>query len=118
MADRFTIRQGDRRPSLAYKFDFSLVGATGVTFSLRDQATEAIFIDDQPGVIANGTYDLNGVPTALTPADGVVFYAWAAGDTATPRKSCMGLFRITWPGGLPETVPSEGYIKVTIGESF
>ena len=118
MAAKFTIRQGDRRPWIAYQFGFSLVGATGVNFSLRDESTDAVFIDDQAAVIANGTYDINGVSTPLTPSDGVVFYPWAAPDTATARKSCMGLFKVIWPGGLQETVPSEGYIPVVIGENF
>ena len=30
----------------------------------------------------------------------------------------MGLFKVIWPGGLQETVPSEGYIPVVIGENF
>jgi hypothetical protein len=118
MAAKFTIRQGDRRPWIAYKFGFSLVGATSCNFSLRDEATDAVFIDDQAAVIANGTYDINGVSTALTPADGVVFYPWGATDTGQARKSCMGLFKVIWPGGLQETVPSEGYIPVTIGDNF
>lgn len=119
MADKFTIRMGDRRPWLAYRFGFSLVGATGVTFSLRDEAgAKTVFIDDQAAVIADGTYDINGVSTVLTPADGVVFYPWAAGDTAQARKSCMGLFHINWPGGVQESMPSEGYVPVAISENF
>lgn len=119
MAEKFTIRQGDRRPWIAYKFGFSLEDAVSVSFSLRDESgVKPVFIDDQAAVIADGTYDINGVATALTPADGVVFYPWASGDTATARKSCMGLFKILWPGNLPETVPSEGYIPVVIGDSF
>jgi len=114
----FTIRVGDRKPWFAYKFGFSLADATGVTFSARDAATEAVFIDHQPAQIANGTYDINGVSTVLTPADGVVFYPWAAGDVAVARKSCLALFHITWPGGLGESVPSDGYEKFTIAENF
>lgn len=118
MAAKFTIRKGDRRPWLAYKFPFSLQDALGVTFSLRDEGSSSVFIDDVAAVIGNGTYDINGAATVLTPADGVVFYPWAAVDTETARKSCMGLFRITWPGNQQETLPSEGYIPVVIGDSF
>ncbi len=118
MAAKFTIRVGDRRPWLAYKFGFSLADAVSVSFSLRDEATQAVFIADQPAVIANGTYDINGAATSLTPANGVVFYPWAAGDTAMARKGCMGLFKVLWPGGLQETVPSEGYVPVVIAENF
>ena len=118
MSKLFTIRVGDRSPSLAYKCPFSLVGATGVSFSARDEATKTVFIDHQTAQIANGTYQIEGVSTVLTPADGVVFYPWAAGDTAQARKSCMALFHITWTGGLGETVPSEGYEKFVIAENF
>lgn len=117
MSKRFTIRRGDRRPSIAYQFPFSLVDAVSVSFSLRDEATQLVFIDDRPAVIANGTYEI-GELTVLTPASGVVFYPWAAGDTDEERRSCMGLFHITWPGGLQETLPSDGYIPVTIGPNF
>lgn len=119
MADKFTIRMGDRRPWLAYRFGFSLEEAEGVTFSLRDETgAKTVFIDDQPAVIANGTYVIDGVSTVLTPANGVVFYPWAPGDTAVARKSCMGLFHINWPGGLQESMPSEGYIPVGISDNF
>lgn len=118
MAEKFTIRRGDRRPWIAYQFGFSLADATSVSFSLRDQETGLVFIDHAAAQIANGTYDINGVATALTPADGVVFYPWEAADTAAARKSCMGLFHIVWPGSLPETLPSDGYIPVVINENF
>ena len=118
MADKFTIRQGDRRPWIAYQFGFDLTDALSVTFSLRDQSGGTVFIDNEAAVIADGTYDINGVATPLTPASGVVFYPWAAGDTDTARQSCMGLFHVLWPGNLPETLPSQGFIPVVIGENF
>lgn len=118
MSKTFTIRVGDRLPHLAYDFDFSLAQALGVTFSARDEATKEVFIDRAPAEIADGTYTLNGVEQILTPADGVVFYAWTAGDTAVPRKSVVGLFHITWPGNVEESLPSEGYERITIAENF
>lgn len=118
MSKIFTIRVGDRLPWLAYEFGFSLVGATAVTFSARDADTDAVFINNQPAIIANGTYTINGSATVLTPASGVVFYPWAAGDTATPRKSAQCLFHITWPGSLQETLPSDGYERIIIAETF
>lgn len=118
MSKTFSIRVGDRLPWLAYKFGFSLEDAVSVSFSARDSDGAAVFIDHQPAVIANGTYMINGVAEVLTPASGVVFYPWAAGDTAAPRKSVMGLFHITWPGPLQETLPSDGYEKITIVENF
>lgn len=118
MSKLFTIRMGDRKPYLAYRFGFSLADALGVTFSAKDADTDAVFINNQPAVIANGTYTIEGVEEALTPADGVVFYAWASGDTAIQRKSCLALFHINWPGNLPETLPSDGYERFKIGDNF
>lgn len=54
----------------------------------------------------------------LTPANGIVFYPWGAGDTATPRKGVQCLFHINWPGSLEESLPSEGYVRVVIAENF
>lgn len=89
MSRAFTIRVGDRLPYLAYKFGFSLATATGVVFSARDESTDLVFIDRQAAIIANGTYVIDGVSQALTPADGVAFYPFALGDTAVARKSAM-----------------------------
>ncbi len=114
----FSIRVGDRLPALAYDFGFSLATAVSVSFSARDGATGAVFINKQPALIANGTYTIAGVVRVLTPADGIVFYPWAAADTLTERKSVVGLFHIQWPGALQETLPSEGYERITILENF
>lgn len=116
--ETFTIRVGDRLPRLAYDFGISLVGAVGVTFSARDVASSEVFIDHQPAQIADGVYTVNGAEQALTPADGVVFYPWAAGDTATARKDVVGLFHINWAGNLQETLPSEGSIPIVIHPNF
>ncbi|MFN4192479.1 MAG: hypothetical protein ACK4FR_06015 [Tabrizicola sp.] len=118
MADKFTIRKGDRIPWIAYKFGIDLSLATAVTFSLRDEAENTVFIDNVPAIIANGSYRIDGQMVTLAPADGVVFYAWAATDTAVERRSCIGLFHIQWPGGLQETWPSQGFIPVVIGSNF
>ena len=120
MSKIFTIRVGDRKPWLAYRFPFPLTDAVSVDFSAKEAKAATPFIDRQPAQIANGTYVIDGVPTVLSPSDAeaVVFYAWAAGDTAVQRESCLGLFHITWPGGLKETVPSEGYERFVIRENF
>lgn len=118
MSKIFTIRAGDRLPYLAYEFGFSLATAVSVSFSARDAATDALFIDRQPAIIGNGTYVINGVSRVLTPADGIVFYPWGPTDTATPRKGVQGLFHITWPGPLTESLPSEGYETIRIAENF
>lgn len=114
----FSIRVGDRLPALAYDFGFSLATAISVSFSARDSTTNAIFIDKQPAIIANGTYTIAGALRVLTPADGIVFYPWAAADTLIARKSALALFHIQWPGALQETLPSEGYERITILENF
>jgi len=114
----FTIRVGDRLPWLAYDFGFSLANAVSVNFSAQDADTNEVFIEEQTALIANGSYTINGVVTALTPADGIVFYPWAVDDTATPRKSARCLFHIIWPGPLQETLPSNGYEHISIIENF
>jgi hypothetical protein len=118
MSATFTIRQGDRLPYFAYKFNFSLVNALGVTFSARDEPGGTIFVDRQPAIIANGTYVIDGEEMVLTPADGVVFYPFAVGDTAAPRKSAMCLFHVNWPGNLQESLPSQGYERMVIHDNF
>ncbi|WP_295080893.1 hypothetical protein [Tabrizicola sp.] len=118
MSELFTIRVGDRKPYLAYKFPFPLTDALGVTFSARDPATDAVFVDDQPAVIANGTYLVNDQMVTYTPADGVAFYPWTALDTSMKRDVFLFLFHVNWPGNLPETVPSDGYGKGRIGDNF
>ena len=118
MSKIFTIRQGDRLPYLAYEFGFSLATAVSVSFSARDAATDVVFIDRQPAIIGNGTYFINGVSRILTPLDGIVFYPWGSTDTATARKGVQGLFHITWPGTLIESLPSEGYETIRISENF
>ncbi len=118
MSKIFTIRVGDRKPYFAYKFPFSLVDALGVTFSAREEPSKTLFIDRQPAIIANGIYTVDGIPTPYVPADGVAFYPWAVGDTATIRKSAFGLFHVLWPGNLQESLPSEGYERFNISENF
>lgn len=118
MSKIFTIRTGDRRPWLAYDFGFSLADATGVTFSARDARTGEVFIDNQPAVIADGTYTIDGIDRVLTPEDGVVFYPWGETDTAIARQSALCLFHITWAPGIVESMPSDGYEKIAIVENF
>lgn len=116
----FTIRLGDRAPYLAYRFPYPLTGAVSVDFSARDADGSTVFINRQPAQIANGTYIIDGVSTVLSPndANAVVFYPWAAGDTAAERKGCQFLFHVNWPGPLQETMPSEGYGRFAIGDNF
>lgn len=116
--DVFSIRVGDRLPALAYEFGFSLATALSVNFSARDSESQTVFINRAPDVIANGTCTIKGTQRVLTPADGIVFYSWAAGDTVVARKAVIGLFHINWPGGLQETLPSEGCERVAILDNF
>jgi len=113
-----SIRAGDRLPWLAYQFGFSLADAVSVTFSARDRADDQVFINNQPAIIANGTYSISGSDRAFTPADGVVFYPWEVADTAQVRPQCEGLFHIQWPGGLQQTRPTDGFIRFGIRENF
>ena len=118
MSKTFTIPQGDRLPRLAFDFGISLVDAVSVSFSARDVGASVVFIDHQPALIADGVYAVNGQERVLTPADGIVFYPWAASDTSVARKDVVGLFHILWPGNLQETLPSEGSIPIVIHANF
>lgn len=117
MVGTFELRVGDQVPYLVYRVGIDLTLALSATFSLRDKTLNTVFIDDQPAIIANGTYVIDGVPQVFTPADGILLYAWAPGDTATARASCAGLFKVTWPQG-QETWPSKGEIRVVIGPNY
>jgi hypothetical protein len=114
----FEIRVGDVSPQLAYRVGIDLSDVISVNFSARDKLTDVVFIDDQPALVADGTYRINGVMTPLTPADGVVIYQWQLADTATVRPSVECLFKLVRDGAAQETWPSKGFIRVTINENF
>lgn len=111
------LRVGDQVPWLVYRIGVDLTSALGATFSLREKDAVSPFIDDQPAIIADGTYRVNDELVTFTRADGVLLYAWSPADTATARSSCEGLFKVAWPEG-QETWPSKGFIRVSIGANF
>lgn len=114
----FEIRVGDTLPQIAYRIGVDLTDVTSVNFSARDKTTDVVFIDDEPAFVANGNYRINGVMTALTPADGVVIYQWAIPDTLSERTAVECLFKLIRDGGAQETWPSKGFIRVSIAENF
>lgn len=116
----YTCNAGDRAFSLFYQLTDSagalldLTGATNPRFSMTLRGAAARKVDNQPAVIANGTYNIPGVGAAVvyTPASGVLIYAWQAGDTDVP-----GVFDGAFSAqlsSLPFTGPSYGRVHITI----
>lgn len=99
-----TMKKNDRLPALRAE----LTGADGtaldltaatVVFRMTPYSGGARKIDDQSATIVDA-------------ANGVVSYAWGASDTDTP-----GLFKgefVVTIGGLPETVPSSGFVFIEV----
>lgn len=48
---------------------------------------------------------------------GQVQYEWQEGDTDT-IGSFQGEVQVLWPGGLPQTFPSRGYLKININRDL
>lgn len=106
MAD-FTIKQGDRLPSLTatlYDANNAVVdlssGVTGVTFSMRRRPQRAATITNEDAVIVDAE-------------TGQVRYDWAAGDTAT-AGDFEGEFTVNYTSGQSLTFPNFGYIGIYI----
>ena len=79
-----------------------MAGSTAFGVQQRLEALEVGPILPQPGLQHLGAA-----------ADGVVEYAWAAGDTDTAGTH-LAEFQVTFPGGLPATYPNRGYLLVEI----
>lgn len=114
---QFTYTQGDTLPILFWKIDplINLTGAT-VTWSMDDADGNDI-LDAVPATIANGTYLIDGVSTALTPADGVVFWTPQPGNTAQ-KGIYRGSFEVTLPGGGKLHSPNKDYIEILVQEAL
>lgn len=96
-----TIKRGDRLPALTLT-----VTGDGTPVDLTT-ATAVRLIVRATSDRSNGPAYLD-TTLAARPADGVLTYAWADGDTDT-----VGQYRVevevTWPGGLKQTFPGAGY---------
>lgn len=104
------MKQGDRLPALRV----ALLDANGtaidvtsatVTFRMRDARTKALKVAAGTCTKPNGG------------ADGVVQYAWAAGDTDTVG-AYEGEFACSFAGPLVQTVPTNGYVTLVVVDSL
>lgn len=103
MAD-FVIKQGDRLPEL----QVTLTDSTGAAVDLAG-ATVRFHMRALNGK----TTKVDAAATLVTPAEGVVSYAWMAGDTDT-TGSYNAEFEVTFGDGRNQTFPNPGYIVVRI----
>lgn len=104
-ASTFIVKQSDLDPDIQGNVttdagaNQDLTGAT-LTFSMRDSRTQAVKVNA-------------AVATLVTPAAGLIKYAWAGTDTDTPA-TYEGTFRVTPAAGDPYRVPTDGYLVVIV----
>lgn len=102
------LKSGDTAPALQATLQdgggtaIDLTGAT-VRFHMRQKGAIKPVVDSSAALV--------------TPASGVVQYAWSDEDTALPGEY-EAEFEVTYPSGIIETFPSNGFINVTIRESL
>lgn len=105
----FFIAKGNRLPSiqdtlkdsLGAPLDLSSPVVTGVTFSLKDFATDTVKISAQSAVV-------------VTPLLGLVRYDWSVGDGNLAVGFYYGRWRITYADGKFLDVPNDGQIIIKI----
>lgn len=97
------MKKGDRLPLLRA----SLTGADGVALNLT--AASVVFRMRPRG---GSALKVNSSATVVDAVNGVVQYGWGATDTDT-EGLYDGEFVVT-VGGLVETVPSSGYVLVSV----
>ncbi|MFA9232007.1 MAG: hypothetical protein ACEQSU_14885 [Microgenomates group bacterium] len=102
--DVFTIKRGDRLPTLRYTLigpDGSAQDLTGATvvFSMAEKTVGTLVVN-------------RGASTIVTAASGIVDYAWGALDTATAGEY-NGEFEATI-GGLKMSFPNDGNLTISI----
>jgi len=98
------LKQNDRLPKLRA----TLTDGSGNPIDL----TGSSVVFRMKNFDGTGSLKVNGAATVITPAAGIVEYAWAAGDTDT-AGTWIGEFAVTL-AGLVQTVPSSGYVVVVI----
>ena len=98
--DRFTIKVGNRAPSIQYQLFLTTVDLTGATvrFHMRNKAGKVIV--DQAGNVDN-------ISTRK------VSYDWQAGDTDTAGEY-FGEFEVTYSDTKKETFPADAEIPITV----
>lgn len=102
MAD-YTIKEGDTRPTLRA----ALYDPNGVAVNLAG-ATVRFAMGVQPGS------PLVAAPaTIVDAANGIVEYAWVAGNTDT-AGTFYGEFQVTFGDLTVESFPNDGYIQILV----
>jgi len=102
----FVIRKGDTLPALRMALTangaaFDLTGCS-VVFQLRASGGTSLTVDAAATVVSAG--------------DGIVQYAWQAGETSAPGRY-DGQWVVTTPVGV-QTVPTAGFVRVVIAEGL
>lgn len=104
LTDPFFIKQGDTLEEIERTLvssgglGINLTTVTGVRFHMW--TVLHVLKINQPAAVVNA-------------AAGIVKYVWVAGDTDTAGRY-QGEFEVTFVGGKKITVPSGGYIPITI----
>lgn len=95
---------GDRLPKIrrTLQLDGAAVDLTGASLRFRMR---------KDGASANA---VDAVATIVTPASGIVEYAWAEGDTSTPGVYTAE-WEVTFAGGLAETWQETLEVKAALG---
>lgn len=103
----FTIKKGDRLPSLRVQFldaDGAVVDLTGKTVAIR-MKTQGV-----PSTIKIN----NAAVTVEDAAQGIARYDWAADDVNTEGTFDVEFAITTTASGKIQTVPASGYLAVKI----
>jgi hypothetical protein len=103
----FVVRKGDRLPPIVA----TLKDSEGVAVNLTG-ATVVFHLRPTRG----GTVKVNAAATVTSAAGGVVTYEWAAADTDT-AGTFYAEYEVNW-GGLKQSFPNPGFVKVTITDEL
>lgn len=102
------VKKGDRYPGLLVQLrnissgaPLDLTNASSVVFRMRTAAA------------APGVYKASGTCTITSATTGQVTYAWGPTDTDT-LGDYEAEFVVTWSGGLVQTIPTKGYLMITV----
>lgn len=102
------MKQNDRLPVL----EVTIRKTDGTPLDLTNATAKFIMVDSK-----TRTVKINESADVKDAANGVVEYAWAAGDTDTVGDY-LGEVEITYPNGKIITAPSSGQISVKIHEEL
>lgn len=105
----FQIKAGDLRPTL----DATLTDDAGTALDLTS-ASSCRFVMRS---VAGGTPKVAAAASIVTPASGIVRYAWTGTDTDTPGDY-FAEFEVTYAGPKTETHPNDGHLLVRITEDL